>query len=160
MTLHQSVFTFQSLSKIIIETSTQPISILDLIFAMTLTVKVLNFGLIMRLKINLLSGKSQLRVVRHQDLAARVFACYENNVLKTLCKKCPYSESLQPGFSRIRTEYGETQCISPYSVRMRENADQNNSEYEHFLRSEECQEKLKLDSLKVSDPFLPSLNQD
>ena len=25
--------------------------------------------------------------------------------------------------------------ISPYSVRMRENADQNNSEYEHFLRS-------------------------
>ena len=26
--------------------------------------------------------------------------------------------------------------ISPYSVRMRENADQNNSEYGHFLRSE------------------------
>ena len=26
--------------------------------------------------------------------------------------------------------------ISPYSVRMQENADQNNSEYRHFLRSE------------------------
>ena len=26
--------------------------------------------------------------------------------------------------------------ISPYSVRMRENTDQNNSEYGHFLRSE------------------------
>ena len=26
--------------------------------------------------------------------------------------------------------------ISPYSVRMQENADQNNSEYEHFLCSE------------------------
>ena len=26
--------------------------------------------------------------------------------------------------------------ISPYSVQMRKNADQNNSEYEHFLRSE------------------------
>ena len=26
-------------------------------------------------------------------------------------------------------------CISPYSVRMRENTDQNNSEYRHFLRS-------------------------
>ena len=26
-------------------------------------------------------------------------------------------------------------CISPYSIRMRENTDQNNSEYEHFLRS-------------------------
>ena len=25
--------------------------------------------------------------------------------------------------------------ISPYSIRMRENADQNNSEYGHFLRS-------------------------
>ena len=37
-------------------------------------------------------------------------------------------------FSRIRTEYGEIRSISPYSVRMRENADQNNSEYGYFLR--------------------------
>ena len=29
----------------------------------------------------------------------------------------------------------EIRSISPYSVRMRENADQNNSEYGHFLRS-------------------------
>ena len=41
-----------------------------------------------------------------------------------------------PHFSRIRTECGEIRSISPYSVRMRENADQNNSEYSHFLRSE------------------------
>ena len=27
------------------------------------------------------------------------------------------------------------ESISPYSVRMRENTDQNNYEYEHFLRS-------------------------
>ena len=40
------------------------------------------------------------------------------------------------GFSHIRTEYGEIQSISPYSVRMRENTDQNNSEYGLFLRSE------------------------
>ena len=26
-----------------------------------------------------------------------------------------------PAFSRIRTEYGQLLCISPYSVRMREN---------------------------------------
>ena len=39
-------------------------------------------------------------------------------------------------FSRIRTKNGEIQCISLYSVRMRENMDQNNSEYGHFLRSE------------------------
>ena len=43
-----------------------------------------------------------------------------------------------PVFSRIRTEYGEIPLISPYSVRVRENAenaDQNNSEYGHFLHS-------------------------
>ena len=38
-------------------------------------------------------------------------------------------------FSRIRTEYGEILRISPYSVRMRGNTDQNNFEYRHFLRS-------------------------
>ena len=35
-------------------------------------------------------------------------------------------------FSRIWTEYGEILRISPYSVRMRKNADQNNSEYGHL----------------------------
>ena len=37
---------------------------------------------------------------------------------------------------RIRTEDGEVRSISPYSVRMWENADQTNSEYGHFLRSD------------------------
>ena len=45
-----------------------------------------------------------------------------------LRKKCPYSELFWSVFSRIWTEYGEILRISPYSVRMRENADQNNSE--------------------------------
>ena len=31
--------------------------------------------------------------------------------------------------------------ISPHSVRMREDTDQNNSEYGHFLRSESLYEK-------------------
>ena len=53
-----------------------------------------------------------------------------------LREKCPYSELFWPAFFRIRTEYGEILLISPYSVRMRENTDQNNSEYGHFLRSE------------------------
>ena len=53
----------------------------------------------------------------------------------TLRKKCPYSELFWSAFSHIRTQYEEIQSISPYSVRMRENADQNNSEYGHFLRS-------------------------
>ena len=38
-------------------------------------------------------------------------------------------------FSRIWTVYGEILFISPYSIRMRENTDQNNAEYRHFLRS-------------------------
>ena len=44
-----------------------------------------------------------------------------------LRKKCPYSELFWSAFFRIRTEYGEIRGISPYSVRMRENEDQNNS---------------------------------
>ena len=50
-------------------------------------------------------------------------------------EKCPYSELFFVAFSHIRTEYGEILYISPYSVRMRENMDQNNSEYGHFLHS-------------------------
>ena len=56
----------------------------------------------------------------------------------TLREKCPYSESFWSVFSRIRTEYGKTLRISPYSVRMRKNTDQNNSKYGHFLRSARC----------------------
>ena len=44
-----------------------------------------------------------------------------------MLEECPYSEIFWTVFSRIWTKY---------SVWMRENADQNNSEYEHFLRSE------------------------
>ena len=52
-----------------------------------------------------------------------------------LCEKCPYSEIFGSVFSHIRTEYGEIFRTSPYSVRMRENTDQKNSEYRHFSRS-------------------------
>ena len=60
------------------------------------------------------------------------------NYLKqqTLRRKWPYSELFWSAFSRIRTGYGEILRISPYSVRMRENTDQDNSEYGHFSRSE------------------------
>ena len=53
----------------------------------------------------------------------------------TLREKCLYSELLWSVRSCIWTEYEEIFRISPYSVRMRENTDQNNSEYGHFLRS-------------------------
>ena len=53
----------------------------------------------------------------------------------TMCKRCLYSELFWSTFSHICTEYGGILRISPYSVRMRENMGQNNSEYGHFLRS-------------------------
>ena len=49
---------------------------------------------------------------------------------------CPNPELFRSTFSRIRTEYGEILRISRNSVRTRENADQNNSEYGNFLRSD------------------------
>ena len=58
--------------------------------------------------------------------------------LFSLCKMCPFSELFWSIFSRIQTEYGKILRISPYSpysTRTRKNADQNNSEYDHFLRS-------------------------
>ena len=50
----------------------------------------------------------------------------------SLRKTFRYSELSRSLFSRIWTEYGEILVISPHSVRMRENADQNKSEYGHF----------------------------
>ena len=50
-----------------------------------------------------------------------------------MLKECPYSELFWPVIYRIRTEYEEIRSI--YSVRMRENTDQNNSEYGQFSRS-------------------------
>ena len=56
---------------------------------------------------------------------------YVENV--TLREKCPHGELFC-----LRTEYGVTRSISPCSFRMRENTDQNNSEYGRFLRSVTC----------------------
>ena len=50
-----------------------------------------------------------------------------------------YSGTHFPAFGlnteRYCPEYGKVRSISPYLVRMRKNADQNNSEYGHFSRS-------------------------
>ena len=52
-------------------------------------------------------------------------------------EKCPYSEFFWSVFSRIRTEYEKIRSIFPYSVRMRENTDQENFEYGLFSRSDD-----------------------
>ena len=53
-----------------------------------------------------------------------------------LREKCPYLEFFWSLFSRICTDYEERRSISPYSVRLRENTDQKNSEYGHFSLSD------------------------
>ena len=57
-----------------------------------------------------------------------------------------YLKLFLSAFSRIRTECGEIRRVSPYSVQMRENADQNNSEYGQVLRSDHHSNKLDLKS--------------
>ena len=49
-----------------------------------------------------------------------------------MSKKCTYSELFWFVFPLIWTEYGEIRSISPYSVRIWENADQNNNESDIF----------------------------
>ena len=67
---------------------------------------------------------------------------FKVNVRKcSLLEKCPHSKFFWSVFSRIWTEYGKilshsfSLCLSSRSVRMRDNRDQKNSEYGHFLHS-------------------------
>ena len=57
-------------------------------------------------------------------------------VYLSLHKKCLYLEFFWSVFSLNRSEYGEIQSISPYSVRMRENTEQKNYKYRHFSCSD------------------------
>ena len=61
-------------------------------------------------------------------------SCVQNN--KVMRKSVCIPSQSGPHFCRIRTEYGEIGSISPYSVRIRENPDENNSENGHFSRSD------------------------
>ena len=60
----------------------------------------------------------------------------------TLRKKCPYSEWFW----------------TPYSVRMRENADQNNPEYGHFSRSGNLYQNTNLPATALKFVSLDQLN--
>ena len=71
-----------------------------------------------------------------QSIITLVLTLFQNISCYSLREKCPYSELFWPAFSRIWIECGEILRISPNSVRMRKNPDQNNSEYRHFLRSD------------------------
>ena len=68
-------------------------------------------------------------------LVSSIARCSTWYTLPSLHEKCSYSKLFWSVFTRIRKEYGEILHISPYSVRIRENTDQNNSKYGHILRS-------------------------
>ena len=58
------------------------------------------------------------------------------SILSTLHEECPYLEFPGPHFSALRLNTKiYSVCKSSYSVQMRENNDQKDSEYGHFLRS-------------------------
>ena len=64
---------------------------------------------------------SILDVWQGSEYASRITLYHQ--IHQTLREKCPYSELFWSVFSRIWTEYGDIQSISPHSVRMRENTD-------------------------------------
>ena len=77
--------------------------------------------------------------------ASKNFIPVSNNLLSfhhdfmwleiTLRENCLYSELFCSAFPSFGLNTERYVRISHYSVQMRENADQNNSEYVHFLRS-------------------------
>ena len=69
-------------------------------------------------------------------LSANLGLIWSQIPIESLREKCPYSELSWSAFSLIRTENVEILRISPYSVGIWENTDQNNSEHERFFRSE------------------------
>ena len=85
---------------------------------------------------NLLVAK--LKAYGFLGIFLQLMRSYLKNYKQRHCvrKKRLYLELFCSAFSRIWTEYGEIRSISPYSVRMRENTEQNSSEYGHILRSE------------------------
>ena len=74
-------------------------------------------------------------LIHYQSIISPITNLYRPLKKPSLGEKCPYLELFWSAVSRIRTEYGEIRSISPHSIRMRENADQNNSEYERFSTS-------------------------
>ena len=50
----------------------------------------------------------------------------------SLPEQCSYSEFFWSAFSHIRTKYREIRNISPHSLQIQENTDQNNSDYGHI----------------------------
>ena len=67
---------------------------------------------------------------------------------KTMRKTCPYSELFWSAFSCIWTECREIRSISPYSVRMRENADSFHAALLYILDSNAFMKRPSINSTR------------
>ena len=83
---------------------------------------------------------------RYEPIDKKSLGKYFNRRI-AMHEECPYLELFWSVFSRIWTENGEIGSISSYSLRMRENTDQNNSKYGQFLRSVKGKAFLLIDIL-------------
>ena len=80
------------------------------------------------------TSRLQTSIVQSPSVqASRVQEIIAELLRHPLREKCMYSELFWSSFSYIWTKYGEILHISPHSVRMRKNTDQNNSKYRYFL---------------------------
>ena len=79
-----------------------------------------------------LKPKYQNKLVRKSFLDSLLFLTSTIFYRRTLREKCPYLDLFWSAFSRNRTEYREILHISPYSVRMWENRNQDNSDTDTF----------------------------
>ena len=86
-----------------------------------------------------------------------MFHCSVISFFQTLRKKSQYLQFFWSVFSRILTVHGEIYGkkfrISPYSLRMRENTEQKNSEYGQFSRSENNTHKIISHRWPLPIPF-------
>ena len=79
---------------------------------------------------------SQMRLNNENCSLRRILFQMLKQQSHSLRKRCTYSELFWSVIFSIWTQYGEVRSISSYSVRMWENTDQNNSEYEHFSHND------------------------
>ena len=75
-------------------------------------------------------------------------------LLLSMHEKCPYSKFFSSAFSCIRTNYGDIRSIFPYSVWMRENTDQNDSNTDTFHAVYLIKKRLTLLQVTLSNTFI------
>ena len=83
----------------------------------------------------MLRNQFLMRCFFETDFSPTAFVAGDTRYNFTLSEKCPFFEFFWSTFSRIQTEYGKIQGISPYSLRMQENKDKKNPKYGHSSRS-------------------------